>query len=34
MKRKLDIVESVMHYKSIMLLILVIGVVFGVYSLF
>ena len=33
MKRKLDVVESVMHYKSIMLLILVIGVVFGVYSL-
>jgi multidrug efflux pump len=33
MKRKLDVVESVMHYKSIMLLILVIGVVFGIYSL-
>jgi hypothetical protein len=33
MKHKLDIVESVMHYKSIMLLMLVIGVAFGVYSL-
>ena len=32
-KNKLDIVEAVMHYRSIMLLILGACIVFGVYSL-
>lgn len=30
---KLDIIETVMHYKSIMLLVLVVGIVYGIYSL-
>ena len=32
--RRLDVVESVMHYKSIMLLMLGAMIIFGIYSLF